>query len=90
MTNDYLPKIKVLCDSNHIQFVIVSPPIEMFYLPTDIAYSKCTDEFKKCGMETELNEYFKHVPHLPDSLFVDAIHFKKPYIPVDYFNFRKN
>ena len=48
-------------------------------------------EFEKCGMKNEFIAYFKNIAYMPDSLFLeDHRHFKKQYIPVDYFKFCQN
>lgn len=85
ISNDYLIKIKQICASNHIDFDIYCPPIKLSHKEEIKNFSHNITEFKKCGLEQKFQSYFAMATFLPDSLFQDHIHFKKRYIPKDYF-----
>jgi hypothetical protein len=90
VSHDYLIKIKSLCVDNHIAFGIYGPPVKMANKNEIVQYSKSVNEFEKSGLKNELTTYFKNIEFLPDSLFQDHIHFKKQYIPADYFKLGQN
>jgi hypothetical protein len=91
VTNDYLVKIRLLCSINKMPFSIYCPPVTMANKKCVMQLATNIREFDKCGMENEFITYFKNIAYLPDSLFQkDQRHFKKQYIPVDYFKLCQN
>lgn len=85
ISRDYLIKIKQLCDNNHMRFSILCPPVKQSKKIKMLAFSKAINEFEQCGLKTEFEDYFNNIEYKPDSLYIDNIHFKKQYIPIDYF-----
>jgi hypothetical protein len=86
VSNDYLVKIRTVCSTNKMLFSIYCPPVTMANKECVMQLSANVHEFEKCGMKSEFIAYFKSITYMPDSLFQDQRHFKKQYIPVDYFN----
>jgi archaellum component FlaF (FlaF/FlaG flagellin family) len=86
ISSEYLIKIKALCLQNKVKFDMYCPPVKEGNRKEMIHLAKSTNEFKQCGMEREFATYFSNIKYMPDSLYQDHIHFKKQYIPVDYFN----
>ncbi|WP_426671425.1 hypothetical protein ACPPVU_09320 [Mucilaginibacter sp. McL0603] len=90
VSNDYLVKIRLLCSTNKMPFSIYCPPVTIANKKCVMQLSANMNEFEKCGMKNEFIVYFKNIAYMPDSLFQDQRHFKKQYIPVDYFNLCRN
>lgn len=84
VSNDYLAKIKELCVKNHCLFEIHSPPAKEKNREEIQRKAGSISEFKKCGLESELNTYFREIKFMADTLFQDHVHLKKQYIPIDY------
>jgi hypothetical protein len=85
ISNDYLIKIKQLCSHYNVKFLMYCPPVRMAGHLETINFSRQIAEIEKTGLEKEFTTYFKNAIFLPDSLYQDHIHFKKEYIPKDYF-----
>lgn len=90
ISQGYLIKIRKLCESNHMRFSILCPPLKKSSKDKTLAFAKATGEFERCGLKNEFENYFKHIEYRADSLYKDHIHFKKQYIPIDYFKFDTN
>lgn len=86
ISSDYLLKIKALCVSNHLKMKIVCPPIRLSRRNITLALAKNEKEISGTGLKSEFESYFKGVVFLPDSLYQDIMHFKKQYIPNDYYH----
>jgi archaellum component FlaF (FlaF/FlaG flagellin family) len=89
ISNNYLLKIKALCVKNHLNLKFFCPPIKLSKKKLNLNYAKNTVEIERTGFKTEFASYFKNIVFFPDSLYKDHIHFKKQYIPTDYFHLLK-
>ncbi len=86
ISSNYLFKIKALCLARHLSFKMYCPPIKISKKQSNLNYFKNITEIKKTGLLNEFITYLKNIVYLPDSLYQDHIHFKKQYIPKDYFH----
>lgn len=86
VSNNYLLKIKALCAANHLPFKLICPPIKSSRKQLNLDYAKNSIEIEKTGLKDEFTSYFKNFTYLPDSLYIDKIHFKKQYIPTDLYH----
>ena len=90
ISNDYLVKIRLLCSNNKMPFSIYCPPVTMANKKYVMQLATNIREFEKCSLKNEFITYFTNIAYMPDSLFMDLRHFKKQYIPVDYFKLCQN
>lgn len=82
---NYLLKIKELCIKNKLPIKFYCPPIKESRRELVMSFSKNNILPEKTGFKNEFASYFKGMVVLPDSLFQDQMHFKKQYIPTDYY-----
>jgi archaellum component FlaF (FlaF/FlaG flagellin family) len=86
ISRNYLLKIKALCISNHLKIKIVCPPTRLSRRNITLALAKNEKEIRSTGLKSEFDSYFKEAVFLPDNLYKDLMHFKKQYIPNDYYH----
>jgi hypothetical protein len=86
LSGNYLLKIKALCISNHLKMKLLSPPIRLSRKDITLALAKNEKEINSTGLTSEFQSYFKGAAFLPDSSYKDIMHFKKQYIPNDYYH----
>jgi hypothetical protein len=89
VSNNYLLKIKALCTANHLPLKLICPPIKTSRKQLNLDYAKNIREIAKTGLQNEFKDYFQNIRFLPDSLYIDKIHFKKQFIPVDLYHFSR-
>jgi len=83
---NYLLKIKELCSVKHILLRICCPPVKKSNRELNLRYATSVAEIRETGLEKEFGVYFNDIVFWPDSLYRDHIHFKKQYIPKDYYH----
>ena len=87
---NYLLKIKELCLKYKLPVKFYCPPVKASRSELVMAFAKNDSLPEKTGFKNEFASYFKGMVILPDSLFQDQVHFKKQYIPTDYYKLVKN
>ncbi|OFX79042.1 MAG: hypothetical protein A2X12_05830 [Bacteroidetes bacterium GWE2_29_8] len=88
INKDYMGKMIRLLESKNIAYKFISPPLS-------VNFKEYVDGFKReeldgSGMtKKQIEQYFNNIVFLPDSCFLDNVHFKNPilykkYIPITF------
>ncbi|MBE5321994.1 hypothetical protein IM793_22760 [Pedobacter sp. MR2016-19] len=85
ISESYLIKIDSLCARNDVKFVLKPTPVKKSFF-SEIQNIKVDSNSKAYRI---VSNYKVQIQYLPDTLFADNVHFKKEYIPKDYFKLVK-
>jgi hypothetical protein len=76
---EYLYRIKSLCDSLHIPFAMVAPPISLVYKPYLMQNSaRILHESESINMQAYFAPYLSSFSYCDNALYKDEMHFIKP------------
>ena len=86
ISESYLIKIDSLCTRNNVKFVLKPTPVKKSYF-SEVQKLEIDSNSKAYRI---VSKYKEQIQYLPDTLFADNVHFKKEYIPKDYFKLVNN
>jgi len=85
----YLKKIKNLCDSNGIEFYLISPYVSESQYKKTNGFSDIKVQVSDLGLEDIFNGYFENMKIIDDKYYVDHIHYNKEYMEDSLLYIRK-